>query len=57
MKQDKTKSIKIKYLYFLMGFLLGVMFGAVLVWKIEINTINQAMDSLTYCYETYRMKC
>jgi len=57
MKQDKTKSIKIKYLYFLMGFLLGVIFGAVLVWKIEINTINQAMDSLTYCYETYRMKC
>ena len=33
--------------------LLGFLLGALFVYKVEINTLNQALDSLRYCYETY----
>jgi len=37
----------------LFGTLLGLFLGIVLIYKVEINTINQALESLRYCYETY----
>lgn len=42
-----------KYVYIFGGFALGLMVGMLFVYKVEINTINQALDSLHYCYETY----
>jgi len=33
--------------------LIGFMLGAILVYKVEINTMNQALESLRSCYETY----
>lgn len=39
------------YIYVLLGFLLGVLVGIMIVYKVEVNTLNQAFDSLKYCYE------
>jgi len=35
------------------GFLFGSIIGAILVYKVEINTINDSFDSLSFCYENY----
>ena len=31
-------------------FLVGVMVGMMIIYKVELNTINQSFDSLEYCY-------
>ena len=42
-------------LYVSLGFVLGMFFGAMLVYKVEIDTLNRALESLKYCYETYAL--
>lgn len=37
----------------LLIFLLGFILGGMLIYKVEINTINQSLNSLSYCYENY----
>ena len=32
---------------------MGFMIGIILSYKVEANTINQAMDSLDFCYKNY----
>lgn len=52
---EKTKG-KIDYnkIIIYSGFLLlGYLLGCLFIYKIEINTLNQAFESLRYCYETY----
>jgi len=43
--------MKKELLMYLLCILIGFLIGALLIYKIEINTINQALDSLNYCYE------
>lgn len=40
----------------LFGVLVGLFLGVIFVYKVEINTINQALDSMSYCYEEYALK-
>jgi hypothetical protein len=42
-----------KYILYIIIFLFGFLMGMLLIYKVEINTLNQALDSLRYCYETY----
>jgi hypothetical protein len=39
----------------LIGILIGLFLGMLIIYKIEINTINQALDSMSYCYEKYAL--
>ena len=32
---------------------LGFVLGAMLIYKIEVNTMNQAYESIEYCYDEY----
>lgn len=52
MKQYKW-NIRLTLLF---GILVGLFLGAIFVYKVEINTINQALDSLDYCYQEYALK-
>ena len=45
--------IEEKHIWLGIGFMFGVLVGMMIIYKIELNTINQALDSLRYCYETY----
>jgi hypothetical protein len=52
--EKQIKEIKISTLFIYLAFvLMGFLLGALFVYKIEINTINQALYSMNYCYETY----
>ena len=44
-----------RLIYFILGLMFGFLFGMMLIYKIELNTINQAFDSLMHCYETYAL--
>ena len=55
-RQDKTEEgggSMNDYLLIGLCFLIGVLFGAVFIYSVEINTMNQALDSMSYCYDTY----
>ena len=52
MKQYKW-NIRLTLLF---GILFGMLFVGMLIYKVEINTINQAFDSLDYCYQEYALK-
>jgi hypothetical protein len=45
--------MKVNWLLLSIVFWFGFLVGALLIYKVEINTINQAFESLRYCYETY----
>ena len=48
---------KMRYLlWYLFGFICGMMLTSLIIYKIEINTLNQALDSVNYCYQTYALK-
>ncbi len=51
----EKRKMKTKWIYFGCGLILGILLGTMLIYKVEINTINQALDSLSYCYETYAL--
>ena len=42
--------------FYIFILLVGFLLGAMLIYRIELNTINQAFDSLEYCYQTYALK-
>ena len=44
------------YLILLLVFMFGFILGMALVYKVEVNTINEALNSLNYCYQTYALK-
>ena len=52
MKQYKL-NIRLTILF---GILFGMLLGGMLIYKVEINTLNQALDSLHNCYEKYALK-
>ena len=41
------------WIIIILSFIFGTMVGGMLIYKVEINTINQAMDSMSYCYDKY----